>query len=415
MKKELLNKKIELFKTLSPEVSKNGNYYVKVFESVNRKHVTKGDRSVTINTLDDMFSSRFIDTNEPELLLLLKPTGKLLYKTGGRRGFKTFNLIAYKNLYGSRKEYNYPLDVALETYLIGRKCEWVKDYPCLLHAEQLIRSCKSLKHFKNVMGYNFCSQDEFKTILNVANIINKPASIIAFLLSFKPTDVHKLFLKRQFKDVKDSKELHSRLGRNYHFLIDFADMVINAQYASKDVNLPKRKRDVYALALSKKRFPRTINQIKQCHDDFNSVVSRINILGADTTRYIANDDSIVYALEQAKFKVTRLESEYDLVHEGINMNHCVGSMSHRLSNSRFYHLHKDGMDITCYINTKGDIKQCYRERNQNVPSDTYMVIDLAIRAGFLNGNINTITIHQQLDNGQLKPVKVEEDAFETIF
>ena len=79
-----------------------------------------------------------------------------------------------------------------------------------------------------------------------------------------------------------------------------------------------------------------------------------------------------FEFEYGNFTIVLPKSAQDIVNEGTNMHHCVGSYVHRVvSNSTYivFVRHKDTPNecyLTCQVSTEGDIQQYYLAYDRNI-------------------------------------------------
>jgi hypothetical protein len=334
MLKKIVNKRVEMFKQIFPEyeTSKKGNLYYKLNPYQSEKQLPYTGFSVTKGTYKKMGQRTTYNKGECDAIFLIKPdTGKMLIK---RRYLRNYKIMTLKDVRD--------LPVVAPTFFIGRKFEYAKDYP-ILWKYPLTQNFTSLKELKNFLGFDFINNKQFYSMFQ----------------EDEARDYLKLFFF-----AKNKSNVYNLLTNNdnHAAIFDiFHDYLTLCQSRGVEVKIPAG-----------------INKLRAYHDELVYIVNQEKLRDADKNKYfellpIKPPKGKIFFLDywdSIGLKYRKLESQYDMLLQGIKQNHCIGSnYSHTLHHQTFYTITHKGEEYDMQIFPDGRVGQFYGKYNRPVDSD----------------------------------------------
>ncbi len=152
MLKIILNKKIEQFKITFPDFQtskKTSSLYSRVGTFKEKKSVVRLGYSITKGTISKLGTKSEWERTKANFVYLISPKGKLMYSSHGGP-FKSVTLKAIRNT----------STILKDIFFIGKKYEWMIDYP-LLWNYNFFQGFSSMLEAKRFLGFLFLSDDEF--------------------------------------------------------------------------------------------------------------------------------------------------------------------------------------------------------------------------------------------------------------
>jgi hypothetical protein len=333
MLKKLIDKKTEAFKQAFPkfQVSKNGSlYYRQGVKKEKRKFIRNGF-TITKNTLDKLGAKVEFEESVARDVFLLTKTGKLMYKNSVNR-FSVFNLKKVRN-------YQHNL---LGIYLIGRKYEWLKDYPDLLQYK-FFQSFPSLAEARKYLGYEFISDKDFAHLFEERTY---GIDVLAVLVKAKDkSSAYRLLKKINTEDI--------------HFLNDYIRLCLDKGFEIE--------------------IPAGVNKLKELHD---TAVWEARKEDAENfskkDNYEAVDANFETLWKAKNIQFERIKSPYEMYMTGARQKHCIGTNYYStLGSYSFYTIYWKDKEYQIQINQNGYSSQFYGYDNKTPPQELKDLMDLS--------------------------------------
>lgn len=328
MLKKLINKKIEAFKEAFPEyeISKNGNvYYKQGVQKVEKKVKTTGI-SVTKNTIDKLGTIKEWTEHRAQNVYLLTKQGKLMVRNSSNR----FSNLSLK----SAERAAFVSEKLIDIYLIGRKYEWIKDYPILLRYK-FFKSFKSLGEAKNFLGFKFISDADFYSMFNgeygkvcTLEVVLKAKDKSNAYKLLKNLDIHSNAMLKDYLHICDECGFETEIPAGKNKLKELHDAAI-WEARKEDAKLYS-KQEVYK--------------------------------GADC----------IFEEEWTKrgIEFQRLKTPYEMYVTGLKQMHCIGTNYYNsLQHYSFYTIYWKEKEYQIQLDTKGSILQFYGFNNSHPPQE----------------------------------------------
>jgi len=322
MLKKIKEKRIEQFKTDFPgfKVSeKTGSIYCRIGVVESTKQTKHTGRAVTKNTLSKIGQLQEWKVSVARYVYLLTPAGRLMVsKSGGN-----FKSVGLKQVRLENPELQ-------NTFFIGKKYEWLKDYPNL-YPYRLFQGFNSLGEVKKFLGFSFISDEEFTKLFTADWFDFLTPMILA-------------------KDKKNVVRLYKNLETDDKDLLN--DYINLCQEHNMEIEIPAGK-----------------NRLEELH---TQAVWEVNKKTAENyskeKRYeIKEEFTEVWKERGLKFK--RLETPYEMYAQGIKQQHCIGTnYAKTLNRYAFYSFEDNGENYEMQIYENGSIGQFYGRKNKQVPN-----------------------------------------------
>lgn len=320
MLKKLVNKRIETFKEKFPdyEVSKNGNIYCRIGVQEIERKIKLTELGVTKNTINKLGSVKEFKEKKSNAVYLITKQGKLMVRNATNR-FSNLSLRTIQNQYG----HNNLLDV----WLIGRKYEWIRDYPALLRYK-FFQSFKSLNEAKVFLEFDFLSDKDF------------------YQMFVDGSTIPVLFMSIKAKNKSNVPKLIKVLDYEAKQLLkDYLHICEEKDY---EVEIPAGKgslREIHDAAIWKARQEDAENYSKlEVYD------------GKDCN----------FEKEWAKLGISfeRLKSPYKMFEVGAKQQFCLGTNYYgQLHNYSFYTIIDGGKEYQIQISPEGKVIQFHGYKN----------------------------------------------------
>jgi hypothetical protein len=343
MNKKLYTKRVELFKKEFPDykTSKAGNFYEYIGLNNSEHYIESSGFNTTKNMLVNIGKKTDFNKKSYEWLLMITPRGKLMAKQV-KGGFRNLSLqvISYRfnrNLTSKIKE----------LFFIGRKYDYLKDYPKLWKF-RMFQNCNSLNEAKKFLGFEFISDSKFLSLFEGKNHLD----IIALMVR-----------------AKNKPNLVSLLGKINEKNPGDLDLLVDwvVTLGGNDVEVD---------------FPRSINKLRELHD---AVVAAQNVEELENyskeIKFKSNTKHIEDLFLEQGLIFDKLETPHALYNEGIIRKHCIGtSYVHELNRMSFYTINDLDKEVTAKYTLAihsgtGSIGQFYGYRNVNPPKELKNIID----------------------------------------
>ena len=283
------------------KVSKKGNYYVELSRNTdivttdyNYFNVTKAK----INNVGETFTYPKISTE----IIMLTTTG-VYYKNTNSTKFSKLSL----------KDVRHKVKLK-ELFLIGKRAEWLKNYPQLsLNCWNYIKSFSSLREMLKHLGVTF----------NLSNITENQLECL--IVGYKFQDKHDI------------------LKYSPQYILDIIRMINQTglfEYYQTSKSLPK------------------------VHNELVEIINKNKLESySNTPIFPVYAKQVIKQLEDSNIKFTWLNNHRDLVLEGMKQHHCVSSRQNQLYNTLFFNIEHAGKDYTlqCTKNTVVEFKGKYNE------------------------------------------------------
>lgn len=328
MLKKLSEKKIALFKEYFPDysISKKGNFYVKNGVSKKKRRVVIGGISITKNMLSRLGEVREWETEVAQEVLMLTPRGRMMVSQSG----SAFKTVTLRNL--SRGN-----DKIADIFFIGRKYEWMKDYPELA-SYRYFQGFNSLAEAKNYLGFDFINNEQFYSMFSNFSYRNGYDIMSIILRSTNKANIHSL--------------LSSLESHNISLLYDYINLCEPGQID----------------------FPAGKNKLKELHDQ-----KVFELQKEDAENY---SKQVRYKYEDVEFEkdwtnrgieFKQLQTPYEMYITGLQQKHCIGTnYMHRLSMDSFYTITWKGNDYQIQIYSKGSVGEFNGYNNRVRPPQDLM-------------------------------------------
>jgi hypothetical protein len=346
MLKKLVDKRIELFKTIYPnyKISKKGNYYIEIGDKKeNSRIIQYTGYNVTKGLIDKLGTAKEVITHQYDYVLLMTPRGvfKILHnKRGKRASFKNFTM---KDLTYHAHNLGHPV---ADIFFVGRKYEYLRDYPNL-HRYRIAQNFTSLKELKCFLGFDFINDDEFYNLICIGN--NLDQDIIKWLIKAESkSNIHRLITR------KGSTELFT--------LLEDYERMCGQQGLKMEI-------------------PAGYNKLKELHDEvvYEKNKGRIDSY-SDTQVYSMRPIDGSFETKWNDFGITfkQLNTPRELFIRGLKQNHCIGSYGDDLDSYAFYTLTWKGVEYDLMISKEGMLRQFHGSRNSHPPVELYNFVNQTV-------------------------------------
>ncbi|MCO6500051.1 MAG: PcfJ domain-containing protein [Vicingus serpentipes] len=349
MKKEIVLKKIELFKKAFPKFkeSASGNLYAVITHTTIRRSFKYNGYNVTKGTLEKL-GTKHEWQEHSNFVFIISKTGKMSVKFS--TGFKFRNLtiecliklinnFAFKMILDLERITKEEYSAFIKCAFIGKKAEWLMYYPDLWNIK-FFQGFKSLKEAKLFLGYDFISDSDF---LDLFKEEHSPTGLKS--IAGTKDVMESLLYGSRSKDERVNVINIIKKGRQ-SLLKDYIKM-------SKDLGV-----EYY--------IPKGINQLKEQHD---AVVSMLAIKNAasfsDTPVYYFSEVFSMWSSLGLKYKV--LDSARALHIQGTIQHHCLSSYGDYIQNYLFVAFEWEDMDYDCQISPRGQLLQIHGKYNCDTP------------------------------------------------
>lgn len=346
MKKELLIKKLDTFKSTFPDfliAEKSGNIYVKLNAKSITKTVKQSGASVTKNTLHKIGEVTTWNFERSDIILITK-TGRILLKSFVNKNFISLtHKIILQIKKGTYNNFLLPtkyINGLIECFFIGKKAEWIKEHPVLWNI-RYFRSFKSLKDAKNALGYDFISSERFIKIIKG---------------DFKAFEVMVYACRSHEERVNVINLIESKAIGD---LIDYITMCVD------------NKREYY--------IPKGLNRLNELHDGevTNMNLGKANNYSSTPVYYYSE---IFEIWERYKLNFVVMDCPRSLFIEGQKQKHCIGSYGNQLlsGNSIFVTFYYAGERFDLQMKLNGEIVQFRGKRNKDAPAELKEHIKMSV-------------------------------------
>lgn len=316
MLKKLIDKRIDAFKEKFPEyeVSRNGNIYYREGVREVERRIRFNDLSVTKNTINKLGTTTVFKEKTSQNVYLITKKGKLMQRNSMNR---------FTNLTLKKSKYTNLLDI----WMIGRKYEWMKDYPALLEYK-FFQSFGNLSEAKNFLGYSFLSDKDFYQIF----IDGNNTQVLYMVIKAKnKANVAKLLKNLDY----DTRQL----------LKDYIQICEEKGY---DLDIPAGKnalREIHDNAIWEAR--------KEDAENY----SRLEI-------YDGKDCAFEDEWRKRGIDFKRIMSPYEMYEIGAKQQFCLGTNYYnQLHNYSFYSVFYEGKEYEMQISTSGYVNQFHGYKN----------------------------------------------------
>lgn len=328
MLKKVVNKKIEAFKEAFPkfEVSKNGNVYFRQnVQKIDRKIKTTGF-SVTKNTINKLGTTKEWTEHKAQNVYLITKQGKLMVRNSNNH-FSNLSLKSAKRSAFISKE-------LVNIYLIGRKYEWIKNYPLLL-PYKFFKSFNSLGEAKNFLGFDFISDADFYKMFT--GDYNRACTLEVVLKAKDKSNAYKL--------LKNIDTHSSTMLKDYLHICDECGF---------EPEIPAGK-----------------NKLKELHD---AAIWEARKEDAElySKQEVYSGTDCVFEEEWTKrgIEFQRLKTPYEMYVTGLKQMHCIGTNYYNsLQSYSFYTIHWKEKEYQIQLTTNGSINQFYGFNNSHPPQE----------------------------------------------
>lgn len=302
MLKKIVTKRVSLFKKSFPvyETSTKGNLYHRLNPSTVEHQLNFTGFSATKAQLKKIGTvEKYITKTEDALFLIVPETGKFLIKDKTKRyGGAYFKRVTIKDLI------RYP--ILADTFFVGRKFEYLKDYPNLWNF-RLCQNFTSLKELKVFMDYEFISDKKFYSIFE----LNYSSDYILYMYKTKnKPDIVSLFTNNKGNHTKIFQLIYDTMG---------LARAINVTF----------------------EIPAGLNKLQDIHDDFTKIMNtrKLSVCSKEIDYDLKpiNEPGKMFFLEywnNIGVQYRKLETQYDMLEQGIKQTHCLGSKD--LRDNTFY-------------------------------------------------------------------------------
>jgi len=323
MLKRIVDKKVEVFKQKFPDYQiskKTGSFYTRIGVSENKKKTKCTGRAVTKGTIAKLGTICEWTENKSRFVYLLSQQGKLmLSKANGN-----FRSVTLKDVRQETTE-------LAEIFFIGKKYEWLKDYPNL-YFYKFFQGFNSLSEAKKFLGFSFISDKAFTDLFGDDHF----DYLMPLILAKDKKNVVRLY-KNLCSETKDS-------------LKDYIEMCQNN-------SLPIE-------------IPAGLNKLEELHDSAMWEVNRktMDFYSKEYRYDIKEDFTKTWKERGLVFK--RLETPYDMYSQGIKQQHCIGTnYASSLGSYAFYSFEYKGKNYDMMLYPKGSVGQFYGRKNTPVPTE----------------------------------------------
>lgn len=323
MLKKIKDKRIEQFKADFPDfqVSKKTNsLYCRIGVTESTKQTKHTGRAVTKNTIKKIGQIHEWKVSTARFVYLLTVGGRLMVsKQGGN--FKGVGLKQIRQENGDLSN----------VFFIGKKYEWIKNYPNL-YPYRLFQGFNSLSEAKKFLGFSFISDDDFTNLFGEDHY----DCLTPMILAKEKKNVVRLY-KGLDSDTKD-------------MLSDYINL---CQDNNIEIEIPAGK-----------------NRLEELH---TYAVWEVNKKTADCyskeKKYeVSEEFTKVWKERGLEFK--RLETPYEMYAQGIKQQHCIGTnYAKSLHRNVFYTFNYDNKSYEIQIYDNGGVGQFYGKRNTQVPNE----------------------------------------------
>lgn len=304
------------------QTSKEGNRYVVLNKDNNLLETAYTCHNVTKNTLN-MLGVTFTRPNpRSQVLLLVK--NKFMFKNYNDTKFSSLTVRHVREL-----------PQLSECFLIGKKAEWLKNYPQIKYTRfwNLLKSFSSLKELLITLGVTFRIDDVDTNKLQ--NLIN----------GFKFKNKQNLLLSST-AIVQDTQDMIISTGRF----------------------------DLY----------NSDKSIQNIHDELIVIINQNRLESySDIPVFPKYAKSICEKFNSIELEYTQLKSHRDIAIEGMVQQHCVGSRANALQDNCFFSIQYDGKQYTLQC-TDRNIIELKGKCNTTPPIELTNKINSALGSIVLN-------------------------------
>ena len=337
MLKKIKEKRIEQFKTDFPEFKvseKTGSLYCRIGVTESTKQTKHTGRAVTKNTISKIGQLHEWKVSTSRYVYLLTPAGRLMVsKSGGN--FKSVEL----------KQVRLENPELQNTFFIGKKYEWLKDYPNL-YPYRLFQGFNSLGEAKKFLGFSFISDEEFTKLFTEDWFDFLTPMILA-------------------KDKKNVVRLYKNLDSDARDLLN--DYINLCQEHEMSIEIPAGK-----------------NRLEELHTQAVWEVNKKTAENYSKEKKYEIKEEFTKVWKERGLEFKRLETPYEMYVQGIKQQHCIGTnYAKSLHRNAFYTFLFEGEEFDLQLYEDGRIGQFYGRRNKSVPeklrrqiTDTESFVDL---------------------------------------
>jgi hypothetical protein len=323
MLKKIVDKRIELFKQEFPDFQvskKSDSLYTRIGLYENKKSVVYTGRAVTKGNISKLGKIVNWTETKARYVYLLTPKGRLMVsKNGGN-----FRSVTLKTI---REECT-----GLQSlFFVGKKYEWMKEYPCLWEYK-FFQSFNSLSEAKKFLDFSFISDADFIKLFGLDRFDYLQPIILA-------------------KDKKNILRLYKNLDtESSDLLTDYINMC-----HENDIEI---------------EIPAGVNKLKELHD---SAMWEVNKKKAECYskeyRYdIIENFTKSWAERGLVFR--RLSTPYEMYLQGVKQQHCIGTnYATTLHSYAFYTFYFDNKEYDIQLYKNGSVGQFYGRKNRNTPQE----------------------------------------------
>lgn len=326
MLKRIIDKRIEQFKEDFPDfkvAKKTGSLYIPIDEQKIPKTIKYTGRAITKGTINKLGTYQHWDITTNRRVYLMSPKGRLMVKYPN----KNFQSVTLKMLQGECSKLS-------NVFFIGKKYEWLKNYP-KLQTYKFFQGFNSLNEAKKFLGYSFISDEDFQKCF--CNSYDVPSLEVLILAKEKKNAVSLL------KDIK---------SETIDILRDYIDM---CQDNGLPVEIPAGK-----------------NKLEELHDHATWEVNKMTAENySKEYRYDIKEEFTEFWKENGLvFK--RLETPYEMYAQGLKQHHCIGTnYAKTLHSYAFYTFSFEGKEYDLQLYSNGSIGQFYGKGNCGAPMNLW--------------------------------------------
>ncbi len=321
MLKKIKDKRIEQFKNDFPDFQtskKTNSLYCRIGVQEVTKQTKHTGRAVTKNTLNKIGKITEWKTSTSRYVYLLTVNGRLMVsKSGGN-----FKSVGLKQV----RQENVDL---VDVFFIGKKYEWMKDYPNI-YPYRFFQGFNSLAESKKFLGFSFLSDEDFTNLFGEEHFDYLTPMVLA-------------------KDKKNVVRLYKSMDSLEKDLL--SDYINLCQENDFEIEIPAGK-----------------NRLEELHTNAVWEVNKKNAecYSKENKYEVTEDFTKVWKERGLVFE--RLETPYEMYAQGIKQQHCIGTnYAKSLGNNVFYTFTHNEKNYELQIYGDGRVGQFYGRKNTNPP------------------------------------------------
>lgn len=322
MLKRIVDKKIDAFKECFPDyqTSKKLSLYTRVGVQKSKMQTKVTGRAVTKGTIGKIGQVQEWEKQTARFVYLISPKGKLMISRSG----SNFKNVSLKDI----RQENADL---VPVFFIGRKYEWMKDYPNLFNFK-FFQGFNSLAEAKKFLGFSFISDEDFVSMFGEGWY----DYLTPMILAKEKSNVVRLY-KNLNKEVQD-------------ILSDYVNM---CQEHKIEIEIPAG-----------------VNRLEELHDKAMWEVNKKNMDNYSKEMKFDIQEEFTKEWEKRGLSFRRLSTPYEMYAQGIKQQHCIGTnYANSLGRFAFYSFNYKDRSYEIQLSSDGSVYQFYGRKNTSPPQE----------------------------------------------